>query len=99
MAWKLSFRSTYPEQNKRMAAIVVKGGSVLCAENNRLYKHAERRAIRPHADNEGATIYIARSNGRISKPCPECMDVIKSSGIRCICYINTQGNLVKEYIR
>jgi len=99
MARKLSFKSKYHESNKRMAAVVVKGGSIISAEVNRLQKHAERRALRPHADLEGASVYVARSNGLISRPCKECMDVIIASGISKIVYVNKDGNLVKEYIR
>lgn len=99
MARKLSFKSKYHGSNKRMAAIVVKGGSIISAEVNQEHKHAERRAIRPHADLEGASVYVARSNGLISKPCKECMDIILASGVAKIVYINASGNLVKEYIR
>lgn len=99
IAHKLSFKSKYHGSNKRMAAVVVKGGSIISAEVNQEHKHAERRAIRPHVNLEGACVYVARSNGLISKPCKECMDVIIASGVSKIVYINATGNLVKEYIR
>jgi len=94
IATKLSKTSRHKAQ--RMAAIVVRGGSVVSAEVNIDRKHAEARAIRPHQNLIGCDIYVARSNGRVSKPCPACQVLIKEAGIRRMIYIGWDGSIVKE---
>lgn len=64
-----------------MCAVIVKGGAVLSVGINRNYNHAERRAIRPHVDYSGSTIYVMRHNGRISRPCVDCQRIILEAGI------------------
>jgi pyrimidine deaminase RibD-like protein len=77
-----------------MAAVVVKGGAVMSQAANGASGrgHAEARALRPHRDYKGATIYIVRLNGRkISKPCPHCTQKIKEAGISEVVFIDTDG--------
>lgn len=77
-----------------MAAIVTKGGAVLSMEANAESGrgHAEARALRPHRDYRGATIYIVRLNGRkISKPCPACTQKIKDAGVSTVVFTDTDG--------
>jgi tRNA(Arg) A34 adenosine deaminase TadA len=97
-AFKLAQHSPHP--NHQMAAIVVKGGSVLSKAYNleRWYRHAEVRALRPHLNLDGATIYIVRGNGGISKPCPMCMQAIKESGISQIVYYDRNKKIVSERV-
>lgn len=54
--------------------------------------HAEVAAIRGvgrDVDLSGATIYVARVNGKgpqMSKPCPDCQIALKNAGIRKVFY-------------
>lgn len=54
--------------------------------------HAEYAALRQTNNTEGANIHIFyfRKNGDLgnSKPCPDCMEEIKKSGIQKIFYID-----------
>lgn len=88
-----------------MCALVAKGGVVLSAAVNMtgsLYrddgKHAECRALRPNRDYRGATIYVARANGLVSRPCAKCMPLLVAAGIKRAVYCNSYGNLVSERI-
>jgi pyrimidine deaminase RibD-like protein len=77
-----------------MAAVVTKGGAVLSMEANAESGrgHAEARALRPHHDYRGATIYIVRLNGRrVSKPCPNCTKKIKDAGISTVVFTDVDG--------
>ena len=68
--------------------------------------HAEAAVIREllknYPDLKGTTIYIARvgktGNVTISRPCPDCMKTIISSGIREIVYTNEFGGFSVEKI-
>jgi pyrimidine deaminase RibD-like protein len=93
LAAKLCFESPYPEKNKRMAAVVARGGKVISCKTNLLGKHAEVRALRPHLDCTNSTVYVMRSNGRVSKPCPKCMKILKKSGVKKAVYINLKGDI------
>lgn len=99
IAWELAFQSQYHGRNKRMASVVVYGGKVLSKACNMEGKHCEVRALRPHRDYSGATVYVARTNGLISRPCKRCIPVLKSAGIARMVYINIEGNLTCEFIR
>jgi deoxycytidylate deaminase len=94
LAHKLTSRSCAKQQ--RMAAVVLRGGAVISQGWNRGWNHAERRAIRPHMDLAGATIYIMRHNRRCSRPCIDCQQIIIDSGIRRAVYISLAGNVVTE---
>lgn len=76
------------EKSKRMAAVVVRGGQVLSFATNHHHRHAEARALRPHMDYTGATVYVMRLNKKVSKPCPECQNALKAAGIRKAVYVN-----------
>jgi deoxycytidylate deaminase len=83
-------------KQQRMAAVVVKGGSVLSTGVNYRFHHAEARAIRPHKDFTGATIYVARHNQRCSRPCNDCQRKIIRAGIKRAVYISQAGTVVTE---
>jgi len=55
-----------------------------------LSEHAEAAALRRSNRTEGAVAYIARVNKhgeeRMSRPCPKCMEALKSAGIKKIVY-------------
>lgn len=74
-----------------MSALIVVGGAIKSIGLNRLYDHAERRAIRPHMDYTGGDIYIARGNGKMSRPCPACTKLIVAAGIKRAFYIGIDG--------
>lgn len=98
-AQKLSHKGNHQTPNFRMAAIVVKGGAILSQAANWGYNHAEARACKPHGPClEGATIYVMRRNGRISKPCAACEAIIKAVGITSVVYVDKNDKIVKERV-
>jgi deoxycytidylate deaminase len=63
--------------------------------------HAEEMAIRDAGQNlKGAKIYVARVNrhghDRDSRPCPRCLILIESSGIKKIIYTSEKGIHVNQ---
>ncbi len=106
-ALRLSARSDYPVPNKRMAAVAVAGGRVLSTAVNvaRAYsppwapgKHAEVRALRPHLDLAGCTLYVARRNGLASRPCDQCWAACVAAGVDRVVYAGADGRIVTERI-
>lgn len=106
-ALRLSILSTYPVPNKRMGAVVVSGGRVLSTAVNiaRTHhapwtpgKHAEIRALRPHQQYAGATLYVARRNGLASRPCEDCMRAIRAAGVSRVVYAGADGRLITERV-
>ncbi len=60
--------------------------------------HAEESAIKDAKyDVKGAILYVARVNrhgqDRDSKPCPRCLTLIKSSGIKRVIYTTNSGRV------
>lgn len=94
VAHKLSFKSRHADY--QMAAVIVRGGQVLSAATNgaRTGRHAELRAIARDKDYKGATIYVMRSNRRISKPCRTCFNLIKESGIAKMVFVDSFGEVL-----
>lgn len=81
-------------QQHFMACVVVKGGAVLAMEANGEAGrgHAEARALRPHRDFRGSTVYIVRLNGKkTSKPCPGCTKIIKEAGVASVVFTDIDG--------
>lgn len=74
-----------------MCCIIVVGNSVKSIGFNRLYDHAEKRALRPHEDYSGGHAFVARANGKTSKPCPTCQEHIIKAGIKRATYISVDG--------
>lgn len=97
LALKLSATSLHDYQ---MAAVIVSGGRVLaCGVNARqVGGHAELRAIHNKGDFRGATIYVARRGGKMSRPCDKCWAVIREVGIERMVYANWAGELVTERV-
>lgn len=106
---KLALKLTqYSKRHQhKMAAVIVRGGSVISSATNShaiehgtwsYSKHAEARAIHPHQDMSGGTIVIAREGNRMSKPCPKCMELIRKAGISKIVYSNWDGEIVSERV-
>lgn len=96
LALRLAKLSNHPKH--KLAAVVVKGGSVLSqAVNLHTWgKHAERRALSACSNTEGATLIVARHNSSMSKPCPICLMYIKEAGISKIVYANWDSELCIE---
>lgn len=104
---KLALKVAEDAQHKRhhMGAVIVRGGCVLSKAFNISRPldsanrgHAEVRAICNRDDLAGATIYIARSNCRISRPCRACFEAIRKAGIRKIVFIDQGGRVVEERV-
>ena len=91
-----------------MAAVAVRGGSVLSFSGNlsrdSIYglplrgRHAEERTLKPHLDFTGATIYIARQGGRMSRPCRSCWETIERAGVSKVVYMDWDGKIVEERV-
>lgn len=92
IAERLSEKAKHPKH--KLGAVVVAGGRILAAATNlgKWHACAERRAIRNRIF-DGGCLYVARSNGRCSKPCDECMVAIRESGIRTVVYIEQDGSV------
>lgn len=88
IAYKMADRSGADKY--KLAALVVRGGAIVSSSTNlgRYGRCAERRALRPHLDLEGCTLYVVRAKGYVSKPCGKCMRAIAASGIKWVVYIN-----------
>lgn len=106
-ALRLSHASSYPVPSKRMAAVVVGGGRVLSAATNiaravgRPFspgKHAEIRALRPHCDYSGCTLYVARRNGLSSRPCAVCWEAARQAGVYRVVYADSKGDIIAEAV-
>lgn len=91
IAYKLAIEND-KEPRHSLAAIIVKGGAIVNVGVNleRQGRCAERRALRPNQDFKGCTLYVVRSNRRISKPCSKCMQAIVNAGIKWLVYINQE---------
>lgn len=50
--------------------------------------HAEMDALRkaPFGSSKGATLYVARINGKLAMPCSKCMDVLNKAGVARVVY-------------
>lgn len=83
-----------PHAKHKMAAVLVRGGVVLSLYTNggRQGQHAEVRVAR-HPQARGATVYIARQGGRMSKPCAGCMEAMRNAGVARVVYANWDGCL------
>jgi pyrimidine deaminase RibD-like protein len=90
--------SKHPKQ--KMASLIVKGGAILAFGINgpNRHRHAEALAIKRAGDVTGATIYIARRGGGISKPCNDCMSEIIRSGIKYVVHANRNGTIERVKI-
>lgn len=98
IAYKVAARSTH--KNHQLGAVVVRGGSIISFACNHAQwgKHAEARALRPHMDLEGSTLYVVRRNWRCSKPCSMCASFIREAGVSTVVYIDEAQNPKKELI-
>lgn len=93
LALRLTADSTHPKF--KMAAVIVRGGSVISSASNgpNIGQHAECRAVR-HPNVDGATAYIARAGGRMSKPCKQCEAALYEAGVTRVVYADWNGSLV-----
>ncbi len=97
MALKLSSMSNHNKQ--KMGCVIVRGGAVLATACNLAEwgRHAEQRAIQ-FKDLTGATLFVARHNDSMSKPCAKCMPFIIESGIKRIVYKDWNGHICIEKV-
>ena len=101
IAQKFCNNSTHAKH--KMAAVIIRGGAIIAkAANKGIWgEHAEKRALQSANDPrafKGGIIIIARSNNKMSKPCEECFNLIKSAGIKKIIYLDWEGDLVIEKV-
>lgn len=106
-ALKASKAARHPKYS--LGVVVVKGGRLLSRAANlgrpahwrfpKRGSHAEKRALRPHlCDFTGATIYVVRSDGGMSRPCDDCMNLIREAKISRIFYFDWDGKVVSERV-
>jgi deoxycytidylate deaminase len=83
----------------RMAAVAVQGGRVISSSINgvNVGQHAERRALR-HPGIKGSTVYVARDDGGISRPCIHCQARLIQAGVSRVVYAGWDGKLIMECI-
>lgn len=86
---------------QRHGAVVVKGGRILGKGYNSYLRgtHAEECALGEGTwinQLKGATLYVIRLRKQqkygMSRPCPECMELIRECGIRQIIYSTNDLN-------
>ena len=90
----------------KLGAVLVQGGSVLnkacnlikCEVVRNLLSHAEIRTLKPYGSLSGATLYVARENKRMSRPCEHCWQEIIAKGIQKVVYYDWNGNIVSERV-
>lgn len=77
-------------KKQKMAAVIWRSGRVLAVScNGRQFgRHAELRAIAKDVNCKNALIAVARSNRGNSKPCIQCLNLIKAVGIRWVVFHN-----------
>ena len=80
--------------------LVVRNGRILAKSFNKATAHAEVRTImKAGVENcAGATLYVARKNYRMSKPCGPCMAFIKACLISKIVWTDWDGSIQIERI-
>jgi len=106
VALKVSKRGIHNSPSFLTGAVIVRNGAVLSAEANysrpfgteNAGYHAEVRAINKCSNCKGSTIIVARRNKKMSRPCPKCLEYIKSVGINKIIYYNWDGEPTVERI-
>jgi len=72
-----------------------------CTHNKKIDKlHAEIGALRLAGLTSviGASMIVARERGRYSKPCSDCMEKIRESGIKQVIYSDGEGGFQVERI-
>jgi deoxycytidylate deaminase len=96
LAFKVAGKSDH--RDHKLGAILVRGGSILGVAHNldRYGRCAERRLIRPNSNYKGAILIVVRKNGRMSRPCQFCQEVIKKAGIKKVIYLDWNSNIVIE---
>lgn len=97
VALKLTKHSGHKKH--KMAAVLVRGGAVVSKNVNLGLEgqHAETRALH-HPCLEGATVYVARAGGKMSRPCLECWSALRKAGIVKVVYADWNGDLKIENV-
>src|SRR5689334_16430932 len=93
LALRLAVKSNHPKY--KMASVVVMGGRVVAhATNHHTWgKHCEIRSLKRCGDADGATVYVARVGGKMSKPCPMCQKLLKEYNVKCAVYMDKDGQM------
>ena len=95
LALKVAERGQHPIY--KMGAVVARRGSIISTGFNHREIHAEASAI-GRRDVRGCDIYVARLRRGKSRPCKECMALLKLSGIRKFFYFDECGHISSEKI-
>lgn len=95
--FRIAFKMSKYSNHKlhKHASLVCRGGAIISSATNLAYRecgHAERRALRPKRDFSGASLYIVRQSGGLSKPCKACAEVIVNAGIKKVYFIDENRN-------
>lgn len=92
LALRLAAKSKHHKY--KMSCVVVKGGRVLgwATNSQRYLMHCELRSITQcSGDMTGATVYVARVDAKMSKPCPMCQAILREHNIKRAIYIDNDG--------
>jgi tRNA(Arg) A34 adenosine deaminase TadA len=92
----------------KLGAVAIRGGAVLLFAANQSKpwgpenggRHAEARVCQNKNGRclRGATIYVARLGGGLSKPCKKCFAALQKAGISKMVYFNDDGQIIMERI-
>lgn len=90
--------------NHKLGAILVKGGRILAKSGNNYtnYRHAEVACLSKVWESEriGAILIVARTRKTqmygMAKPCPDCENFIRDSGIKKVYYSNNDNEISCE---
>lgn len=102
VAYEESKKSTH---RHKLGAVIFKHGKIIAKGYNKTNRghagnyghwsgslHAELAAIISARTNlVGSTLLVARTNGRLAKPCECCMAAIKEAGIKCVWFTTEKG--------
>ena len=83
----------------KLAAILLKGGSVISVGHNTINKHAEVNALLRAKNTQGSTLLVFRltkTGFGLAKPCHNCEKFIRQSGVEKVIYSAGGGEFVTE---
>ena len=93
LALKLLYLTLRSNTNKKHAAAIIKNNRLLYRRSNFTGMHAEENVLR-QMDTKEKVIIVIRCEKNIlkfSKPCKNCIELMKQKGIKKVAY--TTGNL------
>ena len=85
----------------KLAAIVLKGGSVLSVGHNTVNKHAEVNALQRVKNAKGCTLLVFRltkTGFGLAKPCIKCQEYLRLRGVEKVIYSLGRDEFVTERV-